>query len=364
MRKINYIILSILLIVTLSSCQQSQDDRSYNPTFVYNSDYKSESSVESVVQNAYNTVVSIRADISPQSYGMGSGTFIAYDESLDMSFILTCYHVVEGATNYTVTLADQTTNIPALLVGGDPTNDIAILSVSGKYSTATINTAGDLNLGSQIVVIGNPLGTLPGSVTSGYVSYLNRKVLSEEYRTMSLIQTDASINQGNSGGAMFDMQGRLVGVVNAKYVDEGVEGLGFAIPIGTAMDVVNSILETAVYDGSSWSTKGYYIGSYEFAFTLTDYSSLFGSNYIAISGISNNETTSGFNKFELYDEIKTVSYTTSDGASNYVSFNSAAELLEKLYSLNLSIGDKISIEIVRKHANQTIEFEIIQFIPA
>lgn len=367
MKKISFLVLTFIFILSLTSCDNNATYQSSSPVIIYNNDsiLDKAGTVADVVDATYDSVVSIRADINENSYNMGSGMFISSDSTLNLSYILTCYHVIDGASSYSVTLSDQSTVLPAKLVGGDPTNDIALLSVDGTtYNCATIDNSSDLQLGSQVVIIGNPLGTLPGSITSGYVSYINRNVVSEDYRTMSLIQTDASINSGNSGGAMFDMAGRLVGVVNAKYVDEGVEGLGFAIPIDTAMDVVNSILKTSTYSNGTWTTKGYYVGSYEFAFTLTDMvQSIFGNTSIVVSGVSNNSTASGYNNFQIYDQINSVSYTKADGTTHNVEFTSSQTLMQQLYNSGLEIGDTITINIIRNRAARDITFEIVQFIP-
>ena len=365
MKKISLLFSAILLSLSLASCADNTGTNvSSTAKFTYNADEIAPNTVEDVVNATYDSVVSVKSVINSYSYSSGSGTFIGYDEDLNLSYVLTCYHVIDGGASYSITLSDLETSLPAQLVGGDPANDIALLSVEGlDYTYATIPEESSLRLGSQIVVIGNPLGTLPGSVTSGYISYLNRPVVSEDYRTMSLIQTDASINQGNSGGAMFDMLGRIVGVVNAKYVDEGVEGLGFAIPIEDAMAVVNSVLETAKYDGSTWSTKGYYVGAYEFGFSLTDAASFFGSSYVVVSGVSNNSTTSGYNSFMLYDEVRAVSITKQDDSTTDISFTNSQSLLQQLYNSNLTIGDSLSFTIVRNRVESTVEFSICQFIP-
>ncbi len=366
MKKINLLLIGLLVLPFITGCDAKNKANVLNstPIFTYNVNEIPPSSVEEIVENTYDSVVSIKADYNQYSYSSGSGTFISYDEELNLSYILTCYHVIDDASSYTVTLSDQKTTLIASLVGGDPTNDIALLSVSGtNYKYATIPETSSLKLGSQVVVIGNPLGTLPGSVTSGYVSFLNREVLSEDYRTMKLIQTDASINSGNSGGAMFDSLGRLVGVVNAKYVDEGVEGLGFAIPIEKAMDVVTSVLKTAQYDGTNWTTKGYYEGSFEFAFTVSDFSSFFSSSYVAVSAISDNSSTSGYNQFNLYDEIRSVSYNKIDGTNGDVLFTNSQTLMQQLYKFNLSIGDTVTFKIIRNRVEQDIVVTISQFIP-
>ena len=87
-----------------------------------------------------------------------------------------------------------------------------------------------MRLGASVICIGNPLGTLPGSVSTGVISYPNREVQVDDYHTMELIQTDVAINSGNSGGGLFNAAGALIGIVNAKYSSSGIEGLGFAIP--------------------------------------------------------------------------------------------------------------------------------------
>ncbi len=366
----------LLLSLGLASCS---DNNVYSTEAVltYNDTTYSDTTtvtVADIVEDVYDSTVSITSIVDSYSYSSGSGVLVAYDDDLDLSYVLTCYHVVEDGTTYTVTLSDQETTLEAYLVGGDPATDIALLSISGTdYSYATISTADDLRLGDQIVIIGNPLGTLPGSVTSGYVSYLNRSVVSESYRTMQLIQTDATINSGNSGGGMFDMYGRLVGIVNAKYIDDGVEGLGFAIPISTAYDVMSSILETAEYQSGSWITKGYYVGSYEFAFSLTDYSgNIFGDTYVMVSSLSENSTTTGYSDFQSYDIITEVSYIDENNNQVSIEFSSSSSLLQQLYNLNFEIGDTIYFTIQRiqqsqqfgggNYVSMTLEVEVTQFI--
>ncbi|MBO5541931.1 MAG: trypsin-like peptidase domain-containing protein, partial [Acholeplasmatales bacterium] len=118
--------------------------------------------------------------------------------------------------------------------------------------------------------IGNPLGTLPGSVSRGVVSYNNRVVKVDSYKSQTLIQTDVAINSGNSGGGLFNTAGALIGIVSAKYSSTGIEGLGFAIPSNTVKDVVTKLMSTAKYDTANkvWKT-GYYEGNYEFGFTIS-----------------------------------------------------------------------------------------------
>ena len=178
--------------------------------------------------------------------GAGSGVIISSD-----GYILTCAHVVSGASNITVSIGDK--DYPATLVGEDTTSDIAVVKVDATGLTpATVGNSDSLKVGESVMAVGNPLGELGGTVTSGIVSALNRSVSiqgSSSVNTMSLIQMDASVSPGNSGGGLFNMNGELVGVVNAKSSDSDAEGLGFAIPINDAMKVAQDLLENGYVTG-------------------------------------------------------------------------------------------------------------------
>ena len=178
--------------------------------------------------------------------GAGSGVIISSD-----GYILTCAHVVSGASNITVSIGDK--DYPATLVGEDTTSDIAVVKVDATGLTpATVGDSDNLKVGESVMAVGNPLGELGGTVTSGIVSALNRSVSiqgTSSVNTMSLIQMDASVSPGNSGGGLFNMNGELVGVVNAKSSDSDAEGLGFAIPINDAMKVAQDLLENGYVTG-------------------------------------------------------------------------------------------------------------------
>ena len=171
--------------------------------------------------------------------GAGSGVIISSD-----GYILTCAHVVSGASNITVSIGDK--DYPATLVGEDTTSDIAVVKVDATGLTpATVGDSDNLKVGESVMAVGNPLGELGGTVTSGIVSALNRSVSiqgSSSVNTMSLIQMDASVSPGNSGGGLFNMNGELVGIVNAKSSDSDAEGLGFAIPINDVAAMIQDIM--------------------------------------------------------------------------------------------------------------------------
>ena len=178
--------------------------------------------------------------------GAGSGVIISSD-----GYILTCAHVVSGASNITVSIGDK--DYPATLVGEDTTSDIAVVKVDATGLTpATVGNSDNLKVGESVMAVGNPLGELGGTVTSGIVSALNRSVTiqgTSSTNTMSLIQMDASVSPGNSGGGLFNMNGELIGLVNAKSSSSDAEGLGFAIPINDAIKVAQDLLENGYVSG-------------------------------------------------------------------------------------------------------------------
>ena len=178
--------------------------------------------------------------------GAGSGVIISSD-----GYILTCAHVVDGASNITVTINDK--DYTATLVGEDTTSDIAVIKIDANGLTpATVGDSDSLKVGQNVMAVGNPLGELGGTVTGGMISALNRSVTiqgTNSTNTMSLIQMDASVSPGNSGGGLFNMNGELIGIVNAKSSSSDAEGLGFAIPINDAIKVAEELLQNGYVTG-------------------------------------------------------------------------------------------------------------------
>ena len=181
-----------------------------------------------------------------QTTGAAAGSGFVFS---DDGYILTNYHVVEGATSITVSTYDGT-SYDAKLIGYDESNDVAVLKIEATGLTpVVIGDSDKLNVGDNVVAIGNPLGELTFSETSGIVSALNREVTMSNNTTMDLIQTDCAINSGNSGGALFNMYGEVVGITNAKYSSSSsssgasIDNIGFAIPINQVYGIVKSIIE-------------------------------------------------------------------------------------------------------------------------
>lgn len=197
-----------------------------------------------------NSTVGITTSVTTNFWGYqttsaasGSG-FIFSDDG----FILTNFHVVEDSNSITVSLYDGTT-LEAKLVGYDESNDIAVLKVEAEdLVPVVLGDSENLNVGDTVIAIGNPLGELTFSLTSGTVSALNRQVTLSGGITMNLIQTDCAINSGNSGGALFNLYGEVIGITNAKYSGSSgggatIDNIGFAIPLNRVRGIVESIIE-------------------------------------------------------------------------------------------------------------------------
>ncbi|RNC98891.1 S1C family serine protease [Lysinibacillus halotolerans] len=179
----------------------------------------------------------------------GSGSGVIYKSEGDKAYVITNYHVVEGAKQLEVTLADGTKE-KATLVGSDIWTDLAVVSISNK-NVKTIAKFGDsdvLKQGETVIAIGNPLGLdFYGSVTTGVISGKDRSVPVdlnsdgyEDWET-EVLQTDAAINPGNSGGALINIAGELVGINSMKIAESSVEGLGFSIPINTVIPIIEEL---------------------------------------------------------------------------------------------------------------------------
>lgn len=226
---------------------------------------------------AHSSVVIIDTFLSEQyeqlnqPSGSGSGVIWSTD-----GYIVTCNHVVDKATIIKVTLVDGKSYI-AEVVGTDAKTDLAVLKINATESTlipAVLrdDTVAPLVLAESVIAIGNPLGVLGGTVTDGILSTLERNVTIEGV-SMTLLQTSAAVNSGNSGGGLFDINGSLVGIVNAKSAGENVEGLGFAIPISTTRQVANELIQYGYVLGRPQ------IGVKVVSVTAENSSYIFGSDY-------------------------------------------------------------------------------------
>ena len=221
------------------------------------------SDVSDIVEKCKDSVVEITTESASSgnsifgqyvSQGAGSGVIISKD-----GYIVTNNHVVSGATSLKVTTTDGT-EYDASVVGKDSQTDLAVIKVdANNLQAATLGDSDILQVGDPAIAIGNPLGELGGTVTTGIISATDRQITIDD-ETMTLLQTDAAINPGNSGGGLFNADGNLIGIVNAKESSTGIEGLGFAIPITPAQDIITELMQ----NGSVTSRPALNVSLYDY----------------------------------------------------------------------------------------------------
>ena len=190
----------------------------------------------------------------------GSGFIISED-----GYIVTNYHVIEGAKTLTVITNDEE-EYPATVVGYDDGNDFALIKIDVTGLTPVkLGDSDDLIVGDQVVAIGNPLGEMTNSLTVGYISVKDRDVTIDN-TIINMLQTDTAINPGNSGGPLFNMKGEVIGITTAKYSGTAVESIGFAIPIDDVTQMIDELMEngyiSAPYMGIQITTQTDGIGVY------------------------------------------------------------------------------------------------------
>lgn len=231
-----------------------------------------------------DAVVAISSKVSgSQGYGMsaGSGFILSAD-----GYVATNYHVIEGATSVSV-ITNDGEEYDAKIVGSNATNDLAVLKIEDTdLPYVTIGSSNDLIVGDQVVAVGNALGELSSSMTVGYISGKDRDVNTDGV-AINMLQTDAAINSGNSGGPLFNMKGEVVGITTAKYSGTttsgaSIEGIGFAIPID---DVVGMISDLTQF--------GYITGAY-LGVLVTDMDPAVSESYGLPMGAYVKEATEGY----------------------------------------------------------------------
>lgn len=284
----------------------------------------------------------------------GSG-FVLSDDG----YILTNHHVIEDSTSITVSFYDGT-SMEADLIGYDASNDIAVLKVDATgLSPVIIGDSDNTNVGDSVVAIGNPLGELTFSLTAGAVSALDREVTTSNGVTMNLIQTDCAINSGNSGGALFNLYGEVIGITNAKYSssstsEASIDNIGFAIPVNNIRNIVTSIIE-----------KGYIAKPY-IGVSVTDVSAETQS-YGLPMGAAVKEVVAdspaeaaGLQINDIITEVNGEAITGSSDLVALVGDAATGDVLKmKVYrqgstiELELTVGEKIQAAIEQQQQTQT-----------
>ena len=309
-------------------------------------------SVSQVAAQVRDAVVVINATVTTSgsifggaqsSTSAGSGVIISPE-----GYILTCHHVVDKAHSITITL-NSGSKYEALLVGSDAASDLAVLRIQPNENEplpyVEQGCSADLVVGERVVAIGNPLGTLGGTVTDGIISATERQVQISEGSVMTLIQTNAAINSGNSGGGLFNLDGKLIGIVNAKYAAAGVEGLAFAIPIDMAYRVQLDLIQ-----------YGYVRGVVDHGLSLLDvtqynqnyYYSRYKIDTIGVYIVSSQHEEALQNKDRIVS-VNGVAVTTAD------EFNAQIE--------QHKVGDTVTLVIERNGKQITVPLLLHEYVP-
>ena len=296
-----------------------------------------------------NSTVGITTSITTNYWGFqttsaaaGSGFILTED-----GYILTNYHVVENSNSITVAMYNGDT-YDATLIGYDESNDVAVLKVDAEgLSPVVLGDSDNLNVGDSVVAIGNPLGELTFSLTAGLVSAKDREVTLSNSLTMDLIQTDCAINSGNSGGALFNLYGEVIGITNAKYSsssassEASIDNIGFAIPI----DQVRSIFESII-------TNGYIVKPY-IGVTVSDVSAESQSYGLpqgaAVRSVTENgpAAEAGLQENDIITTVNGEAITGSNDLVKLVKAASAGDTLEltvyrqgQTTTLTLTVGEQ------------------------
>lgn len=301
------------------------------------------SSTSEVVQAVADSVVEIKTESVATKWGTqyivsgaGSGVIVAVNDST--YYIVTNNHVISGANEITVTTRSGD-SYKATLVATDDSADIAVITVDSEKEllVAIWGNSDELSIGEDLIAIGNPLGSLGGTVTKGILSATGRTITVGNY-AMTLLQTDTAINPGNSGGGLFNMRGELIGVVNAKTTDEEIEGICFAIPSNTAKDVYDDLVSYGYIVGRA--TLG--IGLQE----LTSSSMMQSQKAVCVISVSGTDE----NKFKQYDRIHSIN---GEEISSILEYNIALSKIKP--------NDTVKVEVYRGTINQDFFGSSISF---
>ena len=273
-------------------------------------------------------VVGITTEITTTNFfGMTSSVPISGSGFVitENGYILTNYHVIEnaylGGYEISVMLYDGN-EYTAEIVGHDADNDIAVLKiVASGFSPVSLGNSETLSVGDTVYAIGNPLGELAYTMTSGIVSATDRIITVDESTSLNMFQFDAAVNAGNSGGPVYNGAGQVVGVVTAKYKETGVEGLGFAIPINDAVDIANELIANGYVSGKA------YMGVVPDTVpaSVAQYYNLVQGAYVYSIESGSAAETAGLKVGDIVTEMNGVSILSADDLKAEVKQHSAGE---------------------------------------
>lgn len=303
-------------------------------------------------QSAYNYFYNYGSQNSSNgNVASGEGSGVIMSEANGKTYIMTCAHVIEDGTSFTVTL-DNDKEYEATFVGADSQTDIGVISIEATgLSVATFGDSKDIEVGEDCIAIGCPGGlTFKNSVTRGIVSALDVPVSSSIGYNNECIQVDAAINPGNSGGALFNMQGQVIGINSSKIASMEYEGMGFAVPSNTAVETANSLIKNGYVAGRAklgieYNTLGNYTSASSILSALNEKGFEDANGTMVIRKIDDSSDLKG--KVEEYDMIVAVNGKTM----------TSVDVLTSILSKSKP-GDTVKLTIARIDNNKIKTFEI------
>lgn len=314
------------------------------------------------------SVVNITTQVLQRSFffevipaeGAGSG-FVLDNEG----HILTNYHVIEGAQSIEVNFSDDTV-LPARVIGADQRNDVAVLQVEnappGLLVPVELGQSATLQVGQRAIVIGNPFGQFGRTLTTGVVSALERSLLSQDGRQMSgIIQTDAAINRGNSGGPLLDSAGRVIGINTAIFSPSGTSsGVGFAIPVDTVRRLLPDLLALGRYRHPWLGVRYAYPLSPQLAQALDLpieqgllLVELFSGSPLDTAGLRGAQQEVILGNRRLYIGGDVLTALDKQPVTNL-------ENLETMLETGYQVGDSVSVTLVRDGQEQSVTVTLIE----
>lgn len=310
--------------------------------------------IAAIYDQACNEVVGITTEVTytnffgqtSSSAVSGSGFIVSPD-----GYILTNYHVIEYAYkgNYAITvMLHDGTRYEASIVGVEDCNDIAVLKIDASgLDPVTFGDSDKLSVGDDVYAVGNPLGELEFSMTTGHVSALDRLITTEDgSEAINMFQIDAAVNSGNSGGPVYNANGEVVGIVTAKYSDTGVEGLGFAIPINDAAKIANDLI-----------TKGYVTGKAYMGVSIDErYNSMYSQYYNMPIGAFVKSVESG--SCAESAGIQAGDIITRLGDAEITGYSDLKQAIKQY-----SAGDSAELELYRAGESRTLTVTFDEAVP-
>jgi len=307
-------------------------------------------SLADVIDRLKPSVVEVRTEVVTYgsffgqsiSQGAGSGVFLTSD-----GYIVTNFHVIKNSNSVTVTTTDGK-EYPAVVIGYDEEEDLAVIKIDGTdFSPAVIGSSSAARVGDTAIAIGNPLGTLGGTVTTGIVSALDRQI-EVEGQMMNMLQTNAAVSPGNSGGGLFNAKGELIGIVNAKSDGEDVEGLGFAIPSDTVKKVTTDIMENKT---TSRVSTGPILG-------------------VTVVSVNNEETAKQYNvtRYGVYIVVVSPGYGSEKAGLKVGDYIISVDGTAVFDSEDISdvlnqhkVGDYVDVQVIRDNQVRSFSVELMEY---